>query len=71
MRKNGMTLLAAALLAAAAPAAAQSVDPDQSLKMMLDGNKRYVSGAATRPHQSEARRQEVAKGQHCHQRGHR
>lgn len=63
MRKNGVTLLAAALLAAAAPAAAQSVDPDQALKMMLDGNNRYVSGAATRPHQTEARRQEVAKGQ--------
>jgi len=62
MRQNRAWLAAAALLVAA-PAVAQSVDPDQSLKMLLDGNKRYVSGAVTRPHQNGARRSEVAKGQ--------
>ncbi len=37
--------------------------PDQALKMLMDGNARYVAGKAEHPHQSSDRRGEVAKGQ--------
>lgn len=39
-------------------------DPDTALRELLAGNKRYVADKASRPHQSSARRTEVAKGQH-------
>ena len=40
------------------------VSPDDALKMLLDGNARYVAAKAEHPAQSAERRMEVAKGQH-------
>jgi carbonic anhydrase len=40
-----------------------SVSPDAALKKLLAGNARYAAGNVAHPHQSEARRAEVAKGQ--------
>jgi carbonic anhydrase len=40
------------------------INPEAALKELLDGNKRYVAGQATHPHQSATRRIEVGKGQH-------
>ncbi|HEY9749173.1 MAG TPA: carbonic anhydrase [Allocoleopsis sp.] len=37
--------------------------PDQALKLLMDGNKRFVSRKLQHPHQDWARVQEVAKGQ--------
>lgn len=43
---------------------ASSVTPDQALQMLIDGNRRYITGKAEHPHQSEERRAEVLAGQH-------
>lgn len=43
---------------------ADKLSPDQALQRLLEGNKRYVVGNLLRPHQSPARRIEVAEGQH-------
>src|SRR5947207_15028343 len=37
---------------------------DQALKMLQDGNARFVSGKLEHPNESPERRTEVAKGQH-------
>ena len=48
-----------------APAAgAEPLTPDLALQRLLDGNARYASGHSAHPHQTVARRVEVAKGQH-------
>ena len=39
---------------------ADNLSPDDALQRLLDGNKRHVSGSYLRPHQSPARRIEVA-----------
>lgn len=41
----------------------KDLTPDQALKLLMDGNKRFVSRKMERPHQDWARVQEVAKGQ--------
>jgi carbonic anhydrase len=54
-------------LAGAAGALAEtksSVTPDEAVKLLTEGNKRFVSGCAKHPHLSAARRQQtVEKGQ--------
>src|SRR6476646_10710990 len=40
-----------------------NLTPDQALKLLMDGNKRFVSRKPQHPHQNWARVQEVAKGQ--------
>jgi carbonic anhydrase len=37
---------------------------DQALKMLMDGNERFVSAKMEHPNQTEERRTDVAKGQH-------
>jgi carbonic anhydrase len=43
---------------------AQSLSPDTTWKVLVAGNRRYVSGHPVWPHQSVSRREEVAGGQH-------
>src|SRR5262244_2555532 len=45
-------------------APSEQISPDQSLKLLQDGNGRFVSGIAEHPHQNVERRRSVAKGQH-------
>jgi carbonic anhydrase len=50
---------------AAAPAHAPSVSATEGLKMLADGNARFVAGTSTRPHQDHARLDDTfANGQH-------
>ena len=53
--------IAAPLAAAGEPAAA--ISADDALAQLVEGNRRFVSGEVARPHQSAARRAELAKGQ--------
>lgn len=41
-----------------------SMPPAEALKLLLDGNQRFVAGKLEHPNQTPARRTEVAKGQH-------
>ncbi len=41
-----------------------NLPPDYALERLIEGNKRYVAGSYLRPHQSPARRIEVAGEQH-------
>ncbi|MGB8645775.1 MAG: carbonic anhydrase [Anaerolineae bacterium] len=41
-----------------------NISPTEALQRLVDGNKRYVAGSYLRPHQSPARRIEVAETQH-------
>jgi carbonic anhydrase len=41
-----------------------SLEPEEALKKLLEGNKRYVAGKAAGPNRSEMRRAEIANGQH-------
>jgi carbonic anhydrase len=50
-----------AVIAAVAPATMSAGD---SLKLLLEGNQRFVDGKLEHPNQTAARRTEVAKGQH-------
>jgi carbonic anhydrase len=43
---------------------AQSLDPEQALKRLLDGNQRFVSQQLTNPDRSKARLKELAQTQH-------
>src|SRR5687768_6289196 len=45
------------------PAMGAVHDPDEALRLLLAGNRRWASGQSTYPHQSAARRAEVATGQ--------
>lgn len=56
-----LTIVAAACATASETA---GPDPDLALKALLAGNKRFVAGRATHPHQTLARLRELAKGQH-------
>src|SRR3954468_9914695 len=47
----------------AALAEPRPANPREALALLLAGNRRWVSGRARHPHQSIARRQEVAAGQ--------
>jgi carbonic anhydrase len=49
---------------AAAPHPSTGPGPDQALRELMAGNKRYVAAKSLRPHQATARRADVAKGQH-------
>jgi carbonic anhydrase len=40
------------------------VSPDEALRRLLDGNKRYVQAALAHPNQTVERRTELTKGQH-------
>jgi carbonic anhydrase len=44
--------------------AANALNSDQALKLLADGNKRYVAKKLTHPNQTSVRLQEVAKAQH-------
>ncbi|MBS1874407.1 MAG: carbonic anhydrase [Acidobacteria bacterium] len=57
-----LTAVAASFSFAAEPAAGP--DPDVALKVLLTGNRRFVAGRATHPHQTLARLRELSKGQH-------
>ena len=62
-----LTLLLAAytgLCAADHAVSSAALSPDQALKELLAGNKRYCDKGMTHPHQSAARRTELAKAQH-------
>jgi len=41
-----------------------TVSADQALKLLLEGNQRFVAGKLEHPNQTPTRRAEVAKGQH-------
>lgn len=65
-RPTSLLAFTFALISAAAFAASHggpSISPDAALKKLLAGNARYAAGNVAHPHQSEARRAEVAKGQ--------
>jgi carbonic anhydrase len=70
MKKTTQALLILLLLTAlAAPVLASgggpAASPDEALKMLKDGNARYLEGKATHPHQDAARRGLTAgQGQH-------
>ncbi len=43
---------------------APTMSAEEALKLMFEGNQRFVAGQLERPNQTPARRSEVAKGQH-------
>ena len=43
---------------------APTISAEQALKLLLEGNQRFVAGKLEHPNQTPARRAEVAKGQH-------
>src|SRR5690349_20638339 len=49
---------------AAASHEVAGIGPDEALRQLTAGNKRYVEAKPLRPHQAPARRSTVAKGQH-------
>ena len=63
-------LLAIAAMSIAATRAAiaavhePAISAEQALKLLLEGNQRFVAGKLEHPNQTPARRAEVAKGQH-------
>ncbi len=59
MRQSFVPVVVWGLLSASVAAA---VDPDP-LKLLLDGNQRFATAQAMHPHQTAARRDEVASGQ--------
>lgn len=44
----------------------ESLAPSKAFELIQEGNKRYVEGKATHPHQDAVRRVELAKGQNPH-----
>jgi carbonic anhydrase len=65
-----LALIAVAVLSIATTRAVTAADhepamsPEQSLKLLLEGNQRFVAGKLEHPNQTPQRRAEVAKGQH-------
>ncbi|MDP8236418.1 MAG: carbonic anhydrase [Candidatus Erginobacter occultus] len=57
----GLAIIVSGIFAAAADAA---LTPEEALKKLAEGNKRYVAGKAAHPNQGQARRQETVAGQH-------
>lgn len=49
---------------ASTPAGAPKFTPAQALKLLVDGNRRWVKGRLTRPHQAVARRRALRDQQH-------
>lgn len=64
MRLAYLLMLLTTPLFAQHAAEAGGPSADAALKMLLDGNQRYVANRLTHPHQDTARRGEVAKSQH-------
>src|SRR5215510_2324341 len=42
---------------------AKTPTPDEALKMLVEGNQRFIAGTSIHPNQGEARRKELAEGQ--------
>ncbi|MEU7526994.1 carbonic anhydrase [Saccharothrix sp. NPDC042600] len=69
-RLFGLTAGTAAALAAASPASAQeapdskNLDAEASWRKLAEGNRRFVSGHQTHPHESLKWRESLVKGQH-------
>jgi len=55
-----ITITHAVIAAVSAP----TMSADEALKLLLDGNQRFVAGKLEHPNQTPERRAEVAKGQH-------
>lgn len=49
--------------AGAASHGGEGMAPEEGLKLLMDGNKRYVAGKSAGPHRSAKRRAEIAQGQ--------
>jgi carbonic anhydrase len=68
LKLGGTTLLAAVMQSLWPPKAAiadtSALTPDSVLEMLMVGNQRFITHQAQHPHQSIARMQEIAKGQH-------
>ena len=71
MRKNRgiLTVVAIAMLLMSVRGAvsaehAPAMSADQALKLLLEGNQRFIAGKTEHPNQTPARRVEIAKGQH-------
>ncbi|WP_084965730.1 carbonic anhydrase [Thermoactinospora rubra] len=60
---TGGLLLDSGVAHAATGTATRPVTPDEAWATLREGNRRWVSGTATRPHQDPARRAEVAQKQ--------
>ena len=61
---RGPALGPAEAAAAAGHGAGKAVPPDEALKRLMEGNKRFVAGRPRHPNQGPRRRSEVAQGQH-------
>lgn len=61
-----MFTLTAAIFAVAQHQPETSITPKEALRLMTEGNARYVSGRMSHANQGADRREEVAKGQHPH-----
>jgi carbonic anhydrase len=48
----------------AADHSSSAIGPSEALKLILEGNDRFVAGKLKHPHQAPSRRDEIAKGQH-------
>ena len=71
MRRNRgiLTVVALAMLLMSVRGAvsaehAPAMSAEQALKLLLEGNQRFIAGKMEHPYQTPARRVEVAKGQH-------
>jgi carbonic anhydrase len=71
MTRNRRILLAALLATLMIPVSAgltaepgPTMSAAQALKLLLDGNQRFIAGKMEHPNQTPARRVEIAKGQH-------
>ena len=68
MRRTIVAIAAPLLVLAASSGLAveqrSSVDAAQALKMILEGNQRFIAGKMQHPNETPARRKEIAKGQH-------
>ena len=71
MRRNRgiLTVVALAMLVISVRGAvsaehAPAMSAEQALKLLLEGNQRFIAGKMEHPYQTPARRVEVAKGQH-------
>ncbi len=64
MLKKVLIVCAASIMLSASGTAAGSVSPDEAIKMLKEGNERFVSGKSIRPNSDATRLQETSKGQH-------
>jgi hypothetical protein len=61
---SGLGVAAAIAAPDAAGALAATTSPRETLKLLIDGNRRWVTGKMTHPHQSVARRVALRHMQH-------